>query len=175
MNKKVIMGPLIVLALFVVGLNISLFKKGNQENVIAEEDQPPVLAQVTVSGTSMEPTLMDGDVFIADISPKVIQDLKRGDIIFLQHPDTPQTEDYLIKRVVGISLDIIEIKYGKLYVNDIYKNYGAYYKNDFGPYTVKEASVFVLGDNAAISLDSRAFRNPSLPLTLVKGRLIETE
>ncbi len=175
MNKKVIMGPLIVLALFVVGMNLSLFKKGGREDVTVEKSDTPVLAQVTVSGTSMEPTLRDGDVLMADISPNVVQDLKRGDIIFLQHPDTPQIEDYLIKRVIGMPFDLIEIKYGKLYVNDIYKNYGTYYKNDFGPYTVKEDSIFVLGDNAAVSLDSRTFRNPSLPLPLVKGRLIETE
>ncbi len=175
MNKKVIMGPLIVLALFVVGLNLSLFKKGNRADAIEEENQLQVLAQVTVSGTSMEPTLMDGDVLMADVSPNVIQDLKRGDIIFLQNPNTPHIEDYLIKRVVGMPSDLIEIKYSKLYVNDIYKNYGTYYKNDFGPYTVKEGSIFVLGDNAPISLDSRTFRNPSLPLTMVKGRLIETK
>ena len=107
----------------------------------------------------MSPTLSDGDVIILDkISPKFMK-IKRGDIISFNYEDTK----YLIKRVIGVSGDYIEIKNNELYINGIYmkENYlGEIINRDFslselGYEKIPDNMYLVLGDNREDSLDSR--------------------
>ncbi|MBU5427134.1 signal peptidase I [Tissierella pigra] len=116
-----------------------------------------------VLGNSMYPTLHEKDRLFANKVSLYFHGPSRGDVIVLKAPDAPD-KDY-IKRVIGIAGDIVEIKDGKVYVNEtmLEENYissEAYthiYEESI--WEVPEGSVFVLGDNRdeGASKDSRYF------------------
>jgi signal peptidase I len=91
---------------------------------------------------------------------------RRGDIVVFKYPVDPNKD--FIKRVVGIPGDEIEIRDKQLYVNaqQVNHDYGVYTdtriyaahirpRDNFGPITVPENSLFVMGDNRDESFDSR--------------------
>jgi signal peptidase I len=91
---------------------------------------------------------------------------RRGDIIVFKYPVDPRKD--FIKRVIGIPGDEIEIRDKKLYVNQkrVNRDYGVYTdsrilsanvrpRDNFGPVTVPQHSLFVMGDNRDESFDSR--------------------
>lgn len=95
-----------------------------------------------------------------------ISDPERGDIVVFIYP-IDRSKDF-IKRVIAIAGDTIEIKDKKIFINGTpYEDeYGVYKDNliyprsmqprdNFGPVTVPEGSLFVMGDNRDQSLDSR--------------------
>lgn len=115
-----------------------------------------------VKGSSMQPTLHENDrIFVNKIVYR-IHEPERGDIITLHAPDKKNTE--YIKRIVAIPGDKVEIKEGRIYLNDkiIEEDYiepGIYtdtYENN--TWEVPEGKVFVLGDNRlpGASKDSRS-------------------
>ncbi len=123
---------------------------------------------------------------------------KRGDIIVFKWPKD-ESKDF-IKRVIGIEGDVIEIKNDILYVNreKVVTEYIAKYNDndiseadrceeflggtkhyildqyvryeDFGPVTVPENTVFVMGDNRDNSQDSRYWGFVSL--NKIKGKAL---
>lgn len=108
-----------------------------------------------------------------------VKDPRRGDIVVFKYPKDP-SKDY-IKRVIGIGGDIIEVRDKELFVNGKPRHYEqaihldrrTYPATDaprdfFGPVTVPEDSLFVMGDNRDHSADSRfwGFVN----LKAVKGK-----
>lgn len=109
---------------------------------------------VGVDGTSMVSTLMHGDRLM--MISRFYQ-LDRGDIVVVyRNGDEP-----LIKRVIGISGDTVDIHNGKVYLNgaELDEPYalGETSPRDMeGPVTVPEGKLFVLGDNRTVSLDSRS-------------------
>ena len=126
-----------------------------------------------VLGNSMHPTLHEKDRLFAVKVSLYFSEPDRGDIIVLEAPDDPN-KDY-IKRVIGISGDKVQIKDGKVYLNDELLNedyiekdaYTMVYNVD--TWLVPEGQVFVLGDNRdeGASKDSRYFGCVSL--NQVKG------
>jgi signal peptidase I len=91
---------------------------------------------------------------------------QRGDIIVFKYPVDPDKD--FIKRVIGIPGDEIEIRDKKLFVNQkrVNHEYGVYTdsrilsakvrpRDNFGPITVPDHSLFVMGDNRDESFDSR--------------------
>jgi signal peptidase I len=95
-----------------------------------------------------------------------VKEPKRGDIIVFRFPVEPEKD--FIKRVVGVAGDVVEGRNKKLFVNNelvnhdyavhtlsniIPKNVGQ--RDNFGPVTVPENSLFVMGDNRDESWDSR--------------------
>lgn len=107
---------------------------------------------------SMEPTLLPRDRVLVTKFIYRLREPVRGDVVVLRYPRNPQRN--YIKRVVGLPGEKIQIKKGVLYANgervpEAYLNGGIV--GDYGPLTVPEDSVFVLGDNRNNSEDSRAF------------------
>lgn len=122
-----------------------------------------------VDGSSMEQTLFNGEHIIIS---NLFYEPERGDIIVFD--DYSIENDYyhkpLVKRVIGIPGDTVEIVYDRfkkrsdVYVNgekldedyvyiDPYHNY----RNDTGSWIVGEGEVFVMGDHRNNSDDSRVF------------------
>ncbi|GBD26837.1 Signal peptidase I T [bacterium HR30] len=89
---------------------------------------------------------------------------KRGDIVVFVSPNDGKTD--LIKRVVAVAGDKVEVRQKKLFINDEpapdpYAHYKYPYdvhavpRDNFGPVVVPPGKFFVLGDNRDESLDSR--------------------
>lgn len=112
---------------------------------------------------SMRPTLEIGDHFIANKLIYQFNKPEHGDIIIFPFPKKPQ--QLYIKRVVGISGDNVEMRTNKVYLNgkeikekfttSSRANVGSSEHETFGPITVPENALFVLGDNRDHSYDSR--------------------
>ena len=96
-----------------------------------------------------------------------LTDPKRRDIVVFKYPEDPDKD--FIKRVVGIAGDTVEVKDKKLYVNGELQDDEPYAihtdprnipgkfsaRDNFGPFTVPDHSLFVMGDNRDNSHDSR--------------------
>ena len=108
---------------------------------------------IQVSGDSMSPTLIDGDILIAFNTDNV----KYGDLCCVSWQNK-----MLLKRVIGLPGDTVSIDdSGTVFVND--KLLDEPYVSDkcLGscditfPYVVPEQQIFILGDNRSRSADSR--------------------
>lgn len=120
------------------------------------------LTRVKVSGTSMLPTIKDGEEITLS-NPKKYG-LKRGDIVSFSNEETNNL--FYIKRIIGSSGEQISIKNGYYYINGkaLEENYTLNqlptYGNTFLPdcesVSLPEDHYFVSGDNRTVSFDSRA-------------------
>lgn len=68
---------------------------------------------VRVGGDSMAPTLMEGDILIADRFYKAGRSLKRGDLVLIEN----DSGERFVKRVIGFPGEMIEIVDGSTYIN----------------------------------------------------------
>ena len=126
----------------------------------------------TVRQTSMLPTLENGDVVVVSHVDVLRGSIKRGDIIVF-HLGSKKEGEYLVKRVIGLPGDTIELKDGIVYVNGtrLCESYVVYKDHsNYGPVTVPEGRYFVLGDNRPASRDSRYFG--PIPISSVVGKVV---
>ena len=102
---------------------------------------------------------------------------EHNDVIVFVYPEDPEKD--FIKRVVGIPGDTIEIRHKKLFrngepVDEPFARYtepeGPSPRDKFGPVTVPEGQVFVMGDNRDHSLDSRFWG--FVPYENIKGKAL---
>lgn len=110
-----------------------------------------------VKGPSMEPTLHEGEILIVSKLSYRIGEPKRSDIVVLN--DNLEHKD-LIKRVIGLPGERINIKDGLVYIdgNILVEEYIQVptYENEFEESIVPDSKYFVLGDNRLESRDSRS-------------------
>ena len=117
-----------------------------------------------VNGQSMEPNFENGDYLIVDEISYRFHDPQRGDVIVFGYPGNPSTR--LIKRVIGLPGETVEIKEGKVTI--IKENTEVLDESQYLPegletqpgvkgdkFSIPEDEFFVLGDNRTVSLDSR--------------------
>jgi signal peptidase I len=133
-----------------------------------------------VIGHSMEPTLHDSDQLIIEKLTTRFGKLNQGDIVTIFIPEKlEEGEDYIIKRVIGVEGDKVQIKDGKIYVNDKqidedYTSVSTTLEDDPQNSNVKvgEGQIFVLGDNRQpnASKDSRTLG--LIDIKKVRGRAI---
>jgi signal peptidase I len=128
------------------------------------------LAQATrVYGSSMEPNLHTDQRLVVEKISYRLHNPHRGDVVVIRMPD--RGPELLIKRVIGLAGETIEVRGGVVYINEqplqedylVRKTAGTY-----GPTTIPEGQVFVMGDNRGASNDSRVFG--PVPLDRVVGR-----
>lgn len=123
-----------------------------------------VIQRTVVHSCSMEPTLQEGQhLWVEKVSTK-LGSVHTGDIITIYAPEVvPEKGHQLIKRVIALENDTVEIKDGNVYVNGkvIKETYikGDYTLDEGGKYsklTVPKGHVYVLGDNRSTAIeDSR--------------------
>jgi len=128
------------------------------------------LAQPTrVHGQSMEPSLHTDQRLIVEKISYHLHGPRRGDVVVFSMPQ--QSDELLIKRVIGLPGETVEIRSGKVYVNGAVLD-EPYLEQEtrgrFGPVVVPPLHVFVLGDNRSFSNDSRAF--DAVPIEDILGR-----
>lgn len=115
-----------------------------------------VIQITTVHGDSMEATVSDGDrLFVGKIIYR-FEEPKRFDVIVF----TKDGEVNLIKRIIGLPGEKVEIKDGIIYIDgiELEEQYGLDPMNpEAEPVEMQlgEDEYFVLGDNRLVSLDSR--------------------
>lgn len=113
---------------------------------------------VVVHGNSMTPTLKPGQVLIAHKNLKNINysDIVIFDLRYTEPKTQKEVTERIIKRVVALPGDKISAIDEKLTINSLtYDSY--YFQNSPESFILKENEIFVLGDNASISSDSRVF------------------
>ena len=108
-----------------------------------------------IPSESMAPTLNPGDRVLAAKSVYFFAEPARGDLAVFD-----DGSGAVIKRVVGLAGDVISVEDGVLVVNgeprrEPYVDYRLADSSFFGPVTVPEGHVFVMGDNRSNSRDSR--------------------
>jgi len=117
------------------------------------------LAQATrVEGQSMEPNLHNNERLIIEKISYYFHPPQRDDIIVLRLPN--RHSDPLIKRVIGLPGETVEVRNGQVYINGQVLNEPYLDQNTYPgmpPKVVPPNEVFVLGDNRGASNDSRAF------------------
>ena len=112
-----------------------------------------VLPVLQIEGTSMEPTLVHGDIVLLTKSTN----FERGELCGFSW-----SNKLLIKRVIGVPGDWVEIDVnGKVFINENeleepYANHLAFGECDLEfPFQVPQEQYFVLGDMRESSIDSR--------------------
>ena len=155
--------------------------------LIASLIQSELFALTEVNMTSMMDTLVQGDKLIMNKLAYISSEPQRGDIIIFLR-DEPVNgvigrlriyisavalklkgdfrRNRLIKRVIGVPGDKVEIRDNVLYVNDvpmeeeyarIDPELGIVANGNMEPVVVQEGELFVMGDNRGQSMDSRSF------------------
>lgn len=130
------------------------------------------LYQITfIVGDSMYPTLKNHQVVITQ-KWGVSSNLRYNDIVVIRIPSIQQT---IVKRIIACPGDTIQIKDGKVYVNnelrqelsnlDEIQDAG----NASEPITLDSNHYFVLGDNRNASIDSRFDEIGTIPVSYIIG------
>jgi len=143
-----------------------------------------LLAHFVVDGESMMSTLHSGDrVFVNKLSYR-LHDPNRGDVVVLHEFEGSAGERDLIKRVIALEGEVIEIRDCEVFIDEdptdpvpakkLVEHYldpavvAATSWCEYGPHQVKPNTVFVMGDNRPASSDSRMLDD--IPLGDIVGR-----
>jgi len=162
--------PILMVVAFAVALLIKTF----------------LLQAFFIPSASMEPTLREGDRVLVEKVGFLIGEPARGQVVVFERdlgivPPEPEeglltdivnafkglfgfpdasTQDF-IKRVMAVGGETIEGRDGRVFINEepIEEDYlpQGVSTSDFGPITIPENHVFVMGDNRGNSDDSRSF------------------
>ena len=133
-----------------------------------------VVERVEVHNHSMEPTLESGDSVLIDKISYRFRDPKRFDIVVFKQKGM---SDELIKRVIGLPHDTVQIVDGKIYVNDeeIEDIKGLDAPEYAGiaqvPVKLSVGEYFVIGDNREESIDSRYDEIGIVTSTRITGKM----
>lgn len=128
--------------------------------------------QYYIDGPSMQTTLMPEDRVLVNKMSYKLHDIHRGDVIVFDRVTNEVQHDDLIKRVLGLPGETLEIRSCIVYIDGVQVNEP--YLNpeqtsqvepsarcgshtDMAPIVVPEEMVFVMGDNRVQSFDSRDF------------------
>ena len=119
---------------------------------------------IAVKGMSMEPLLHPGQLVVLNRSAYRTADgggPRRGDVVVFRHVERGYSDEYLVKRVIGLPGEFVRVVAGQVFINgtpldepyvsatDDYS-----YPLEGGAARVPQDAYFVLGDNRPVSADS---------------------
>lgn len=147
---------LLIVAALLVGLGVRTF----------------VIRSLTVSSSSMSPTLCAGDRVLVNLWDPDLGDLQRDDLVALR-PEASEVP--VVKRLVGLPGDRVAIRDGKLFVNsepikEPYVDRESVDSLFYGPVVVPADRFLVLGDARETSIDSRSYG--PVPSEALLGRVV---
>lgn len=129
-----------------------------------------VFQSVQVKGPSMQPTLETNDLVMVDKISYTFSSPKHQQVVVFQ---SDALNELLIKRIIGLEGDVIEISEGLVYVNgvQIEDPHAAEKANeDMVATIVPKGHLFVMGDNRNRSSDSRNPLIGMVPMEKVVGK-----
>lgn len=120
-----------------------------------------------IRGQSMQPTLEDGELIVG-LTVQGSPILEHGDLITF-YP-APDSRTAYVKRVIGLPGETVEAQGDLLFVNGTSDGISRMGTGTWGPIVVPPNAVFVMGDNRAVSIDSRTIG--CIPLQQVCAKVI---
>lgn len=139
-----------------------------------------IIRPIQVKGSSMYPTLKDGEVGFSNLIGRKTTGIERFDIVIVYMEDK---DEYLVKRCVGLPNETIAYKDGILYVDgkaveeefldEEYKSsFGEIFTDDVEEITLGDDEYFCVGDNRPRSTDSRYYGPFTEDMIISKGVFI---
>jgi signal peptidase I len=129
-----------------------------------------------VYGSSMEPNFETGDYLIVDELTYKFESPKRGDVVVLK-PPMDESKHY-IKRIIGLPGETISVNGSVVVIKNkenpegftLNEPYITFQSDRVANYNLNDNEYFVMGDNRAVSSDSRIWG--PLPSNLITGRAL---
>lgn len=133
-----------------------------------------VVGMFVVQGTSMEPTLVGGDMMVVDRVTYLVSTPVRGDVVVLHEVSGMPGKD-LVKRVIGLPGEVVEgrgcaVIVDGMVLSEPYAVHDGSCGGGFPPISIPPGHVWVLGDNRPVSMDSRVFG--PVPFDEVVGKVL---
>jgi len=125
---------------------------------------------VRVPTGSMIPTVNENAWLVATRMYFPEKTVQRGDILAFESDELGQV---LLKRVVGLPGDTVELVEGEMYVNGVYypEEYVVNEMEFSGSWQVPDGCYLFMGDNRAGSLDARFWEEPYIPAEKLVGEV----
>ena len=134
---------------------------------------------IIVQQESMQPNFYSGDYLITSRQAyRLFGQPERGDVIvFKSHLyDEKGKQKNLIKMIIGLPGDTVEIKNGDVYINGelLQEEYVAEQglSGEMEAVTVPEGRLFVMGDNRRVSQDSRSPEVGTIEMDSIVGKVV---
>ena len=138
-----------------------------------------VFGSYVIPSSSMESTIHVNDMVFSEKVSYYFGEPKQGDIVTFEDPDLLHAERILIKRIVAVGGQTVNLKNGVVFVDNVplSEEYTRSLPSNPAPdnqitypYTVPEGYLWVMGDNRTNSQDSRYFG--AVPVSSVTGRAV---
>ena len=117
----------------------------------------------------MTPSISPGEYFLYRKKSVFVTDYLRGDVVIIK---TNHSDQWTIKRVIGIENDLVQVTGTSIFVNDkglvMRESHFESENQKKQEWKVDIGELFVLGDNFQDSIDSRVYG--PININLVKGR-----